>query len=204
LRPGRKAYDAAVRQGRRQQAAIALRTEVEMERILVALDASGPSQRALALAAEIACGLNAELVMTTVVIDAPLSEQERRIAETEFAVEIRERLGAIPAQEPAATLSGITRDFALAEQHGRDIRLVLADGVLEAANFKAEAAGAQRRRTMVLIGDPAEQILAALKRESFDLLVTGRRARGSIQEFLLGGVSRELVRSAGCAVAVVP
>jgi nucleotide-binding universal stress UspA family protein len=53
------------------------------------------------------------------------------------------------------------------------------------------------------IGDPLDQILAYIKAEQIDLLVCGSRGAGNLAGWLMGSISRELVRQALCSVLVV-
>jgi nucleotide-binding universal stress UspA family protein len=55
----------------------------------------------------------------------------------------------------------------------------------------------------VLTGSPADKLAEVAGRE-LDLLLVGSRAYGPLRRVLLGGVSFELMRSAGCPLLVVP
>jgi nucleotide-binding universal stress UspA family protein len=52
-------------------------------------------------------------------------------------------------------------------------------------------------------GVPAEEIARVAGDGRFDMIVAGSRERGAVAEFLLGSVSRTLVRTAPCPVLVV-
>jgi nucleotide-binding universal stress UspA family protein len=52
-------------------------------------------------------------------------------------------------------------------------------------------------------GDPFEEILKAIKTENIDMLVCGSRGSGNLAGWLMGSISRELVRQATCSVLVV-
>jgi nucleotide-binding universal stress UspA family protein len=77
------------------------------------------------------------------------------------------------------------------------------------------AAGAQRivRRAreagvaatyLIWEGDPAESILEASVAEHANRIVLGSRPRTNLRRILLGSVSSEVARRAGCEVIVVP
>jgi nucleotide-binding universal stress UspA family protein len=55
-----------------------------MERIMVALDGSDHSDKALDLASDIAAKSGAELVLLHVISDKPLTDAERHMAEVEY------------------------------------------------------------------------------------------------------------------------
>jgi nucleotide-binding universal stress UspA family protein len=73
---------------------------------------------------------------------------------------------------------------------------------LMAAKRVAEAAGVSIRVEM-LQGHPVDRILAAVERESADLVVVGTRGRSKSRRILLGSVSDAVLRHARCAVLVV-
>jgi nucleotide-binding universal stress UspA family protein len=53
------------------------------------------------------------------------------------------------------------------------------------------------------LGDALEQILTTIKTEKIDLLVCGSHGAGNLTGWLMGSISRELVRQATCSVLVV-
>jgi nucleotide-binding universal stress UspA family protein len=52
-------------------------------------------------------------------------------------------------------------------------------------------------------GDPAESIIEAAAAEAVDLIVIGNRGHAGVGRALIGSVSDEVVRNAGCPVVVV-
>jgi universal stress protein A len=52
-------------------------------------------------------------------------------------------------------------------------------------------------------GDPAEAIIEAAASEGVDLIVIGNRGHSGVGRALIGSVSDEVVRNAGCPVLVV-
>lgn len=57
-------------------------------------------------------------------------------------------------------------------------------------------------KTTLLVGDPVDRILNFIKQEKIDLLVCGSRGVGNFTGWLLGSISRELVRHSPCSVLV--
>jgi nucleotide-binding universal stress UspA family protein len=58
-------------------------------------------------------------------------------------------------------------------------------------------------KTLLLHGDPAEEIIQAIRQYPIDLVMVGSRGTGRIKGWLMGGVARKLVYEAGCSVLVV-
>jgi nucleotide-binding universal stress UspA family protein len=58
-------------------------------------------------------------------------------------------------------------------------------------------------RTEILTGDAAEEILKHVRDKKFDLVIVGQKGKSVIDQFILGSVSRRVVRYAVCAVTVV-
>lgn len=59
-------------------------------------------------------------------------------------------------------------------------------------------------RTMAMLGEPAEELLAFAASQGADLLVAGRRGRGFFERLFIGSVTTALVRGAECSVLVTP
>ena len=57
--------------------------------------------------------------------------------------------------------------------------------------------------TLQPVGDPAEEIVAAARNASTDLIVIGARSLGTIERFVLGSVSTKVMHEAPCDVLVV-
>ncbi len=146
-----------------------------MIRIVVGVDLSEPSLRAVDLAADLAGKYDAELVLLTVGHD---------IAGPDPGLEAYARMEHI--QEPVATIAV------------ESLREGLAD-----VQHRAAAKGAAHISTDVFIGDPAEQILAYADSRQVDLIALGSRGHGRLAGLLLGSVTQKVVALAHCAVLVV-
>jgi nucleotide-binding universal stress UspA family protein len=68
---------------------------------------------------------------------------------------------------------------------------------------KMEAGWTGETKLILRIGDPLEQILTYIKSQKIDLLVCGSRGTGNLAGWLMGSISRELVRQTPCSVMVV-
>ena len=58
-------------------------------------------------------------------------------------------------------------------------------------------------KTMVLFGNPAEEIVKLAKMENVNCIVMGSRGRGQVAEFILGSTSDKVIRKAKCPVLVI-
>lgn len=142
-----------------------------LKKILVAVDGSAPSRRALKMGAEIAQKFDAVLVLIYVIRDMQLPESLRQMAEVELVQESR-----------LTTLQKIGQK------------------ILEEAAEGAKATGARDIRLEVRPGDPAGAILRYASDEKVDLIVMGSRGLGEMESMLLGSVSRKVSNLAkvGC------
>jgi nucleotide-binding universal stress UspA family protein len=57
--------------------------------------------------------------------------------------------------------------------------------------------------TKLLEGDPASEIVDAVKEGGFDVVVVGHRGGSGVREFLLGSVSEKVAHSAVCTAIIV-
>ena len=144
-----------------------------MNRIVVAVDMSEPSLRAVDLAADLAARYDAELVLLTV---------GHEISGPDPGMEAYARLEHI--QEPVPNIT------------------ILREGLVGARD-RAAAKGARHIATDVFVGDPAEQILASANATQADLIALGSRGHGRLAGLLLGSVAQKVVALAHCAVLVV-
>lgn len=74
----------------------------------------------------------------------------------------------------------------------------LVDGTLEALKGLGKPAKGILKR-----GDAATEIMAVVKEQKIDLLITGSRGLTPIRSWMMGSVSRKLVHYSGCSVLVV-
>ena len=146
-----------------------------MKRILVAVDGSSPSLRAVDLGADLAAKYGAELLLMNVMPEQAMVDPTLR----EFARS--EGLEGSPYEVFRAFVSKALSD---AQTHAND-------------------AGVSRVTPEIATGDPAAVILAAAEHRSIDLIVLGRRGRGQLSALLLGSVSQKVANGAACPVLIV-
>jgi len=146
-----------------------------MKRILVAVDRSEPSLRAVDMAADIAVKYGAELLLLTAIPDVGLPDP---------GIEAYARIEHIK-DGPAALQVESVRD------------------ALSEVGERAKAKGARNVSVDVAVGDAAEEILASAKSGQADLIVMGSRGHGRLAGLLLGSVAQKVVGLASCPVLVV-
>ena len=147
-----------------------------MERILVGVDGSAPSLKAVDFAADLANKYDAELILLKVVPHLP--------PELDSAVEEYARSEHIPV--PAA-----------------ELMLTMADSILDDARRNAYTKGAARISAEPSVGDPAQEIITVAQDRQADLIVVGSRGRGRLAGLLLGSVAQKVMSLAHCPVVVV-
>ena len=144
-----------------------------ISRILVAVDGSEQSKKALEFAADLAKRYKAE--MHLIHVTQPL------VADDVFA------LGAV-AVPVNASLEEL-------DEVGQQ--------VLEAAVAVAKAAGLEQPVTELSHGDPGRQIVSYAEDHGVDLIVMGTRALGSFSSLLIGSVSNKVNHKAPCTCITV-
>ena len=149
----------------------------EIPIILVAVDGSAHSDAAVDYAAELAVRLNASLIILHVV--AAVESRLRRELENLARVEHHEQT-----------------EYEMLQDQGRNIT--------NPAEQRARKKGARRVEAVVEIGDPAALIVKKASSGSVDLVVLGRRGRGTLGGLILGSVSYKVIQTARCAVLVTP
>ena len=144
--------------------------------VLVAVDGSDNSARALDFALDLAEKYNAAVTVLNV------SESPA--------------MGAVP-QEPTAYSGGSMVVFA------KDLRKfheeILSKAVARAKAIKPNLAISSKLRE----GDPALEIVDAAKEGGFDVIVVGHKGMGRVKEFFLGSISEKVAHLAPCPVVIV-
>jgi nucleotide-binding universal stress UspA family protein len=147
-----------------------------MKRILVGVDGSPASLKAVELAGDLPRKCGAQLTLLTVVPRSPPAvascyAEYARIEHT---------------QEPP-------KEFVVAA----------AEEVLDRARRATGAKGAAPIEAEPAFGDPAREIIATAEDRNADLIVVGSRGHGRLAGLLLSSVAHKLVSHAPCPVLVV-
>lgn len=151
-----------------------------MKRILVAVDGSEISMRAVERAAELAAKFHAELIIVDVVEHGELPD----FASMDVKLDKMRR-----GQRRSADMAQLAESFART--------------TLKQARTVAEAHGGQSLRSEIRFGDAAEEILQLQKETQADAIVIGSRGHGRLAGMLLGSVSQKIASLAPCAVIIV-
>jgi nucleotide-binding universal stress UspA family protein len=172
------------------------------KRILVAIDGSTHAAKALSFAAGMAKAAGTELVLLHVVSNRPLSDDERRLAETEYGAALR-RDTELSKLIQARDDSMVPAIFGRLRESEASARQSIGRRVLEDAADAARKAGAKVADLMVEAGDPAAQIVAAAQRLGVDHVVMGARGLGGFGSLVLGSVSQAVVHQVKCPCTIV-
>jgi nucleotide-binding universal stress UspA family protein len=145
--------------------------------ILIAIDGSAHSMKAVDIGAEIAAPLKAKLVLLNVAKPDKAIEAMRQFARTEHSTD---------------------RDADII-----DILKRGAEEMLKEAASKAQAAGVDQVIVEVMEGPIARTIVARAEKHGVDMIVVGSRGLGDLEGLLRGGVSHRVETLAKCPVLVV-
>jgi len=151
------------------------------EKILVPLDGSEHSSKALTIAIEIAKKFNAKIVLIHV------------YSVTVSPVMIPEPSTLTPPMVPVMTPAEISKTV---EATRNASARILVEG-----EEKAKAEGVQVE-TILKEGHTVQEIIKTAKEGKFDLMVIGARGISKIRELLLGSVTDGVIHHASCPVLV--
>jgi nucleotide-binding universal stress UspA family protein len=186
-------------------AEVDMRTDKIIAKILVPTDFSSGSERAWITARRLGAALSAELVLMHVLPATPVemanrySLEEARAAER--ARQAEHQLG-IP-REDIDDLPALPRGFC-GPLTGERVSEFSVAGQEWAAKLE-ECAGATsdegyKVTTLLRVGRPYEEIIAAAKEHEVDLIVMATHGRGEVHRLLVGSVTDKVVRLAPCPV----
>lgn len=175
-----------------------------MKTILVAVDGSDHSNRAVELAADIAIKYDAKLVLVHAVDSRPLTDSERRLAEAEYADRIEPRMVASDIVDSRATgPGGVGPIFKRYAETGLIIRTALGEGLLDGASRNAKEKGVTSVETILENGEAADVILDTAEKQKANLIVIGSRGQGDLKSLFLGSVSHKVANRSDINVITV-
>lgn len=167
--------------------------------ILVPTDGSEHANKASELAADIAQKYNARILFLHSVLDRPLSEGLRRMAEAEHILEDVARAGVAPIPEGKFPANIENVD----DGARRKVLEFVGQQLLRNAETAARNKGVRQVESMLEFGDPVKAILAAAKREQANLIVMGSRGLSDLKGLMVGSVSHKVSNLAPCTCVTV-
>ncbi len=178
-----------------------------MEKILVPTDGSGPADKAIDLACDLATRHGARVCLLHVLLRDKEPEDLRRLAAvTELDAGMQDALARAEATPPNSSVPAAV--FAMdpaAVEHPvpEEVLRALGGKVLEAAGRAVKARGIDSVIQALEDGDAARCIVEAAARERADTIVMGHRGLGDIEGITLGSVSNKVSHLAGCTVIMI-
>lgn len=175
-----------------------------MKKILVPVDGSASSFRALEHAMGLGKALGSEIVVSYIAVPYDLAQlRERPKAAQKEAKVVLEGWESKPAESVKTILEGWeARPSEAALSIAK--RKEAADSALINAKKKAEEAGYTKISFREVIDvDPALVIVEQADEIGVDLIVMGSRGLGFMRSFIVGSVSNKVIANAHCAVTIV-
>src|SRR5262245_58104158 len=177
-------------------------------KILVPTDFSSGSEHAWTMARRLGAALGAELLLmhvlpaTPVEMSARYTLEEARAAERARQAEHQlgiprddiDDLPAVPRAFSGPLTGERVSDFSSA---GREWAAKLEECARATSDEGYEVA------TLLRVGRPYEEIIAAAKAHDVDLIVMARHGRGEVHRLLVGSVADKVVRLAPCPVVTL-
>lgn len=131
------------------------------------------------------------------------SESSDRAVDVAAALAQLEKTSLVIVTVATPSPAAARREFQRIEGSAADPSETAAQAILIDAQQRAGWADV-KARTIMLWGDPAEEIIKAVVSEKVDALVIGRRGHGKLAGLVLGSVSQKLVSLSPRMVTVVP
>jgi len=175
-----------------------------MKTILVAVDGSDHSDRAVQLASDIACKYDAKLLLLHVIDAHSLTDEEKRLAQTEFSQLVERHIQSSDISDVWSKRDqGVQPFFTHHNEIGLVIHTALGEGFLEAASRDARANGVKDVETILLNGGPAQTIVDVARERQANLIVIGSRGQSDVKSLLMGSVSHKVANLSDINVITV-
>ncbi|MDJ0860289.1 MAG: universal stress protein [Dinoroseobacter sp.] len=173
-----------------------------VQRVLVAVDGTEASGKAL----EVACGLadkyEAALGLVAVVEPDEVEDDLIRAAETEGVIaQSKAYTNLYSADFGAYTSSSVYRDMAKSQRAVR-VATILAEATANSAKAQAADKPFKAVETFIASGDPAKAILKCAKQNAADVIIMGHDEPKWYKAPFRKSVAKTVVRGATCPVLV--
>ena len=172
------------------------------ERVLVATDGSGLSEKAIELAAQLAARDGADLDVVHVQLEGPVPESLQRMVEIEHLVEPASDQPLAVLELPGSAQVSLTQ-ASTDGASGWKIANAVGQEILTRAKSTARDLGVETVQTHLENGGPVKAILAIAAKRNSDLVVIGSRGLGQLERLVIGSVSQAVVRDAKCTCITV-
>ena len=160
--------------------------EIVVMKLLVPIDGSKNSDRAVKFAAQLAARLDGSALLLHVLGGVPARKELKRYLKALKAYDVQDD-AEIESVEQVLAKSG--------EDEGSKL--------LERANRIFRKAGGKRSKTALEGGDPATVMLRYAESKKFDMVVMGRRGHGKLKSILMGSLSQKVASLAICPVLTI-
>lgn len=171
------------------------------QRILVAIDGSDASNRAIDTAAGMAGRFGSEVHLVHVMMKGKIPAHFVQMAEVEGLIDSREQRSPGAGPLPA----GMTPTLEQNSARGSAGRLasLLGEHLLDRARRRIAKAGVRDAQRHFVEGDTAEQILKVARQIDAELVVMGTRGLSELKGLMLGSVSHKILQLSGCPCLTV-
>jgi universal stress protein E len=180
----------------------------EIRKILVPTDFSQGSERAWGIARRLARTLGAELAIIHVLPATPVETLTREALEearaAERALQAEHQLG-IPRADDDEPLPMLPTTFfgPFTGDRVTDFSVAGREWAAKLDRWSNGAGSVGSVMTVLRVGSPAREIIAAAADGAADLIVMATHGRGEVHRLLVGSVADKVIRLAPCPVLVV-
>lgn len=161
------------------------------KKILVATDGSEHAHKAVELASDLAEKFDASLILIHVLLHGRLSDDLKRMAEVEHLIKPRKAVDITAANSPLGlNWESVEAMDSVLEAIGKEI--------LKSEEIFVHEKGIKDVKTVIGVGDAANEILGCAASEQVDLIVTGSRGLTNLKSLFTGSVSHKINHLAKC------
>ena len=172
-----------------------------VERVLVAVDGTTASNRALEIACALADGYQANLGLLCVIEPHGVSDDLIKGALIEGILQKPSYHNWYHSAIDSVTGSAIGAETQRAEYVGR-LSTYVAENVVADAEAYSKNRAVKAVKTFVRSGNVADEILAVASENNVDTIVMGHDQRGRLEALIEGSVAEHVAREATCACLV--
>ena len=171
-----------------------------IKKILVPVDGSAHSIKAVEIASDLAAKYGAEIILLHVLLRGHMSDGLRKAVEIEVGTQPRDSAGHIvnmPQQIMARVQDKKTKQLSL------EMLDVVGKYVLAKVTALCREKGVEKVTQTVEEGDPAKTILETAESANADMIVMGSRGHSDLRGILIGSVSQKVCQLSKCACLTV-